>query len=634
MHRLLLTLLLLFATDTISFADDFSDAMAAFRMNDYATAFGKFKKAAESGNTDAQGMVGAMYDDGVGTLQDYVQAVRWYTKAAEAGNTAAQNSLGRMHFNGKGVKQDYLQAVRWFTKAAEAGNAKAQTSLGVMYNYGMGVAQDYLQAVRWFTKAAEAGDAVGQYCLGLMYAKGMGVAQDYLQAARWYTKAAEAGDDDAQSSLGWLYTLGLGVPQDYGQAARWLTKAAEAGNVSAQVGVGSLYNEGLGVPQDYVQAVRWYTKAAEAENTIAQYSLGWMYAKGNGVAQDYLQAVRWFTKAAEAGDVEAQSDLGWLYFNGKGVAQDYLQAAHWLTKAAEAGNAIAQHNLGLLYEYGNGVAQDSVQAYKWYNLAAVAQTDKDQRDRTINKRDRVAGTMTAQQLAEGQRLAREWKPKMNISPARQQETSGSQPTASGTGFIISRQGHVLTNNHVIDGCMTIRTTNEDRKMQLTVVGTDPENDLALLKLPSPSPNIARFREGRNIRAGDGVVTVGFPLHGLLASEANVTTGAVSALAGIGNDTRFLQITVPIQPGSSGGPLLDQSGNIVGIIVGKLDAIKIAKTTGDLPQNINFAINGAVAKSFLDANSVEYELASSGKKLESSDVGRQAKHFTLLLECFK
>ena len=122
--------------------------------------------------------------------------------------------------------------------------------------------------------------------------------------------------------------------------------------------------------------------------------------------------------------------------------------------------------------------------------------------------------------------------------------------------------------------------------------------------------------------------------GLLASEANVTTGTVSALAGIGNDTRLLQITVPIQPGNSGGPLLDQSGHVVGIIVSKLDAIKVAKATGDLPQNINFAINGAVAKSFLDANSVEYELASSGKRLESSTVGEQAKKFTLLLECFK
>ena len=205
---------------------------------------------------------------------------------------------------------------------------------------------------------------------------------------------------------------------------------------------------------------------------------------------------------------------------------------------------------------------------------------------------------------------------------------------SGTGFVVNRQGHVLTNHHVVRGCTTIRAAIDGLKKPATVIASDAKNDLAVIKLPTPSLNVARFREGRNIKAGDGVVAVGFPLHGLLASEANVATGTVSALAGIGNDTRFLQISAPVQPGNSGGPLLDQSGNIVGIIVGKLDAIKIAKVTGDLPQNINFAINGAVAKSFLDANSVEYELASSGKKLESAEVGEQAKKFTLLLECLK
>lgn len=129
-----------------------------------------------------------------------------------------------------------------------------------------------------------------------------------------------------------------------------------------------------------------------------------------------------------------------------------------------------------------------------------------------------------------------------------------------------------------------------------------------------------------------MVAVGYPLHGLLSSEANVTTGNVSALAGIGNDTRFLQITAPVQPGNSGGPLVDQSGNVVGIIVGKLNAIEIAKVTGDVPQNVNFAINMAVAKAFLDANSVEYKSAPSVKKLDPADMVETAKKFTLLLEC--
>jgi hypothetical protein len=344
---------------------------------------------------------------------------------------------------------------------------------------------------------------------------------------------------------------------------------------------------------------------------------------------DYATAFREFKPLAEKGDAVAQYNLAQLYRRGEGVPQDYSDAFRWYRLAAAQGNAQAQYDLGITYANGEGVPQDYVQAHLWFNLAA-AQGIKN----APTARDAAAKLMTPAQIAEAQKLAREWKPTTGTTPDRQQESGGSESAASGTGFVISRQGHVLTNHHVVDGCMTIRATSEGSKKQLTVVGTDPGNDLALLKLPSPSPNIARFREGRNIRAGDGVVVVGFPLHGLLASEANVTTGTVSALAGIGNDTRFLQITAPVQPGNSGGPLLDQGGNIVGIVVSKLNAMKIAKVTGDIPQNINFAINGAVAKAFLDANSVEYELATSGKKLESSDVGGQAKKFTLLLECFK
>jgi S1-C subfamily serine protease len=124
------------------------------------------------------------------------------------------------------------------------------------------------------------------------------------------------------------------------------------------------------------------------------------------------------------------------------------------------------------------------------------------------------------------------------------------------------------------------------------------------------------------------------LHGLLASEANITTGAISALAGMGNDTRFLQITAPVQPGNSGGPLLDQTGNVAGIVVSKLDTMKVAKATGDIPQNVNFVINGTVAKAFLDAYGVEYETAVSTKKLEAAEIGASAKKFTVLIECYR
>jgi S1-C subfamily serine protease len=157
--------------------------------------------------------------------------------------------------------------------------------------------------------------------------------------------------------------------------------------------------------------------------------------------------------------------------------------------------------------------------------------------------------------------------------------------------------------------------------------------LALLQ-ENKTDAVATFREGHGVRPGDNVVAVGFPLQGLLTSSASVATGTVSALAGIRDDIRYLQISAPVQPGNSGGPLLDMSGNVIGVVVAKLDALKVAEATGDIPQNVNFAIKDTVARTFLDAKGVAYETAPSDQALTGAEVGARATAFTVLVECWK
>src|SRR4029077_3309512 len=99
------------------------------------------------------------------------------------------------------------------------------------------------------------------------------------------------------------------------------------------------------------------------------------------------------------------------------------------------------------------------------------------------------------------------------------------------------------------------------------------------------------------------------LAGYLAEQANVTTGDVSSLAGIGNDSRYLQITAPVQPGNSGGPLFDAAGNVIGVVSAKLDSIKLAGLTGDIPENVNFALNVSVVRGFLEARGISYQTAA-------------------------
>ena len=115
----------------------------------------------------------------------------------------------------------------------------------------------------------------------------------------------------------------------------------------------------------------------------------------------------WFRKAAEQGDAEAQSNLGYAYDTGRGVPQDYTQAVAWYRKAAEQGEADAQYQLGVMYANGQGVPQDAVSAYMWFNLSAARGTGATQ-TRAAEARDVTAKTMTPTQLAEAQKLAREW----------------------------------------------------------------------------------------------------------------------------------------------------------------------------------------------------------------------------------
>jgi serine protease Do len=203
----------------------------------------------------------------------------------------------------------------------------------------------------------------------------------------------------------------------------------------------------------------------------------------------------------------------------------------------------------------------------------------------------------------------------------------------GTGFFISAQGHMLTNAHVAGDCQRIGVMLETGRVAAQLVRKDERNDLALIKVDvRGAVPFARFRAQPSIRAGDDIVVAGFPLPTLLQNGLNITTGNVSAMSGLGGNIALMQITAPVQPGNSGGPLLDLSGNIVGVVVSKLNAQRVAQTTGDIPQNVNFAVQGAVARLFLEAGGQRYVEAPSQRDMKAADVADQSRSFTFQIEC--
>jgi S1-C subfamily serine protease len=218
------------------------------------------------------------------------------------------------------------------------------------------------------------------------------------------------------------------------------------------------------------------------------------------------------------------------------------------------------------------------------------------------------------------------------------QASNQQATAKsyGSAFFVNDQGMALTNQHVVGNCASVYARLRSGELAtVSVLATDRENDLALLKVATSNKEFAQLRIGLpRIRQGEQVIVYGYPLPGGLASQGVFTTGTVSALAGLRDNTRELQISAPAQPGNSGGPLLDQSGNVIGVVSSVLDAMKTAKNIGSLPQNVNFAIKATMLSGFLEANDTDFSTKISSKILSSEDVGDKAKSFTFRVECQK
>jgi S1-C subfamily serine protease len=204
---------------------------------------------------------------------------------------------------------------------------------------------------------------------------------------------------------------------------------------------------------------------------------------------------------------------------------------------------------------------------------------------------------------------------------------------TGTGFVVSSNGHIVTNAHVVQGCVgdILGNPSGEAPAKLRLVSSDETNDLALLQATGTFKDIARIRD-KAIQSGDSVVAIGYPFHGLLTSDFTVTTGIVSSLSGIFNDTRFLQISAAVQPGNSGGPLLASSGDVVGVVAAKLNAIKFARATGNIPENINFAIKTGALRDFLDNSVVPYQISDGREELKTADIARNARAFTYLISC--
>ncbi len=398
-----------------------------------------------------------------------------------------------------------------------------------------------------------------------------------------------------------------------------MKEQAEKGDAEAQFNLGKMYSDGDGIQSNFQEAKKWMRKAAEQGEPKAEYVLGITL-----VAEASPEAIKWFRKAADQGNALAQCALGKIYFSGSVAAQDYSESAKWFIKAANSGLADAQFCVGLLYFNGYGVTQDYVESHKWCNLAS-AQGNKDAKKML----DILARRMTSSQIAKAQELAGAFKPRTGSNS--DYFTSPEIPTASGSGFFITDDGYLISNYHVVKDATKVRLLTGAGLIDAKVVQVDAANDLALLKADgkfSPLP----ISSSRSAQLGGTVATVGFPDIGLQGFAPKLAKGEIASLSGAGDDPRYFQISAPVQPGNSGGALVDERGNVIGIVSAKLDAGAALAASGALPENVNYAVKSSLLLSFLESvPAVSAKLKAPNTKDEKfEDVVKQAQDAAVLV----
>jgi uncharacterized protein len=379
---------------------------------------------------------------------------------------------------------------------------------------------------------------------------------------------------------------------------------------------------------DYAASFKLFKGLAKQGAAEVQYNLAVMYETGQGTKPNAKKAVVLYKLAADQGHAKAQYNLGNMYRMGSAVPKDAAKSVTWYRRSAQQGHIKAQFNLGLAYHFGVGVDKNPLNAYRWIGLAASR--GKENARKSLYK---ITKGLTSEQIANIEL----WIADFQNLDAKSKKIGkiGKIVSAanSGSAVCLTTNGYLLTSLHVIPNCREIRLAG---KIVAQVMAIAPDSDLALLKTDNNSLCKSKVMLPKNAGGalGENIIVAGYPLAKLLGGSLNVTSGLISSLVGVHGNKRFVQISAPIQIGHSGGPVLDGKGRLVGIVSHKLDAMKLANSTGSLPQNINFATKLETIKDFLNRHSVAYTTTASRSELNTMSIAEKARKTTFMITCWK
>jgi serine protease Do len=208
-----------------------------------------------------------------------------------------------------------------------------------------------------------------------------------------------------------------------------------------------------------------------------------------------------------------------------------------------------------------------------------------------------------------------------------------KPVSSGTGFYINNGGQLLTAAHVLKNCMVTKVKAGDKTLDATLEVSSTLLDLAVVSTGEPVERYLPLRKGTELFLGEPVTNVGYPLQGLLAATPNLTRGNISSRSALKGSMGLFQFSAPIQPGASGGPVVSDGGELLGVTVSTLNASKLIES-GALPQNVNFALDAKYALKFLEKNRIAFTQVEPNLKGDIRTSNDAALSAVVQLACYQ
>jgi S1-C subfamily serine protease len=482
-------------------------------------------------------------------------------------------------------------------------------------------------------KRVAKGDTEAEFEFGQYLDTGRGTPKDPKKAMEMFTRCLMRKDPRGALGMGGQYERGTTITQNnfpVSVALYMLGQSLGGGSANLE----NIYR--IAPPRDVVLG-SWYGRILVKEFKAGKVDSTQLSAMGLRQLAESSSQNKSVKSVAKDGEQELQDGMA-LLSGGENQKSNYLVAYKKFIQAASYGQPDALYCLGVFYDNGLAVSRNKSAAYVFYklaatiagedymklaekNLAPLCRSDENEAafkvafdyisSGKINN-DKFASVTSLNDVEEV--VVSSNQPK--ISPGSKSTVSGSangqQVASSGSGLIFTNEGYLFTNHHVVENgkSFTVKIAGLGKMRKANLIAINPVYDLAILKIENwkglsetgqPVPSL--LMSAKDSQIGTRIFTVGYPIPGGLDDSPKYTSGDLSSLTDI--ETGRMVVSCPIQPGNSGGPLVREDGQVVGVICSSMSVEVFFKNTGgQLPQGINFAVRIEYLRQLAEQNSVK------------------------------